>query len=246
MNKTLIFPSLAAASLFAVSSAFGGAIATPHVAGSLQGWDPASSPMTETFLGSDIWTVTFAGLTATNREEFKITDGTWTTTVPSGPNSWAYTDGAGALTITYDGNTYADGWFTTVDRIGVSTDLGTWTAVGDWQSQVGGADWDNANASTVMTHVGGNIYELTATLAPGSYNWKSVSTGSWDSISSDARNVNTGNMGFTTDAVNNTATFRVDALNGVVQVIVVPEPSTFALILGGLAMVLTVVRRRGK
>lgn len=223
----------------------GGTILTPHVAGSLQGWNPGSNPMTETFLGSDIWTSTFTGLTPGSRHEWKVTDGTWGSTVP-GPNSWLFADGGGNITITYDGNTYADGWSSSTDRLGLSTDPGTWTAVGDWQSQVGGGNWDNANASTLMTALGGGIYELSATLTPGSYSGKAVVSGSWDSISSDTRSVNTANWNFTTDPINNIVTFRVDSFNGISQVTVtaVPEPATFALVGCGLAGLLIYRRRK--
>jgi hypothetical protein len=216
----------------------GGTIATPYVAGSHQGWNEASDPMTETFLGSGIWTRTYTGLTPGARHEWKVTDGTWGLSYP-GPNSWLYADALGSVKITYDGNTYADGWSSSTDRLGLSTDPGTWNAVGDWQSQVGGANWDNANPNTLMTALGGGIYEFTATLAPGSYAWKGVVNGSWDSISWDNRSIGTANWNFTTDAINNTAIFRVDAINGVAQMVVtsVPEPTSLALCgLGALAM----------
>jgi len=215
------------------------AISNPHVAGSMQGWDPGADPMTETAPGSGIYTKTFTGLTANNREEFKITDGTWDNSIP-GPNSWLFTDGVGDVTITYDSNTYADGWSPNVDRLGLSTDPGAWTAVGDWQSQVGGGDWDNANPNTAMAPQGGGIYMLQATLAPGSYNWKAVVTGSWDSISWDARSTNTGNWGFTTDAVNDTVRFWVDSFAGTARIDVLPEPASILLLLGGFPL----LRRR--
>ncbi len=225
------------------SPAMAGTILTPHVAGSLQGWQAGTNPMVETAAGSDIWTATFTGLVPGGREEFKITDGTWTNTYPSA-NSWLYADGAGNVTITYDGNTYADGWSTTMDRLILDTDSPTgWTATGSFQSQIGGADWDNGNPATAMAAMGGGIYSLTAVLAPGTYDWKAVVAGSptWDAISWDNRSVNASNWSFTTDAVNDTVTFQVDAFTGVAQVNVTPEPTTIALLgLGALAL----IRRR--
>ncbi len=223
--------------------AWAGTIATPYVAGSHQGWNPGSDPMTETFAGSDVWQKSYAGLTPGGRYEYKVTNGTWDQNLPAPGNSWFYADGAGNITITYDGNTYADGWSPTLDRFGLSTDPGTWTAVGDWQSQVGGGNWDNANPFTSMTSLGGGIYDFIATLTPGNYNWKAVVTGtsSWDAISWDCRSVNSSNWGFTTDATNNTVRFVVDSYTGVAKTLVVPEPSALALLaFGGLAL----LRRR--
>lgn len=225
--------------------ASGGTIATPYIAGSHQGWNPGSDPMTETFLGSGIWTRSYTGLTPNTRYEWKVTDGTWGLSYP-GPNSWLFTDAAGKVTITYDGNTYADGWSSITDRLGLSTDPGSWNAVGDWQSQVGGANWDNANPNTLMTALGGGIYQFSATLAPGNYAWKGVVNGSWDSISFDNRSVGTANWNFTTDAINNTAIFRVDAIKGVAQLVVtaVPEPTSLTLLGLGATLVIGRLRRR--
>jgi hypothetical protein len=215
------------------------AILTPHVAGDFQGWDPGANPMIETFPGSGIWAASFTGLGAGARHEFKITDGTWNNSFP-GPNSWLYADGSGGVTIWYDINTYADGWSPTTERLALSTDPGTWTAVGDWQHFVGGGDWDNANPATAMAPQGGGIYKLQATLPPGNYNWKAVVTGSWDSISWDNRSVNTANWGFTTDAVNDTVVFWVNSFAGTAKYDLVPEPAALL----GLGLLGLVLRRR--
>jgi hypothetical protein len=215
------------------------AIATPHLAGSLQGWNPSANPMVETAPGSGIWTATFTGLTPGNREEFKVTDGTWDNTYP-GANSWLHVGPGGDITISYDTNVYADGWSPTTERLGLSHDIGTWTAVGNWQSQVGGGDWSNDNPATAMTPIGGGVYQLTATLLPGSYDWKAVVTGSWDSISWDNRSINTANWNFVTDAVNDTVVFEVNGLAGTARVTVIPEPASLAL----LALGLLALRRR--
>lgn len=206
-------------------------ITNPHVAGSFQGWDPAANPMSEVSAG--VWEASFTGLTPSNREEFKITNGTWDETYP-GANSWLFTDADGAITITYDTNTYDDGWAPNVDRLGLSTDPGTWTAVGDWQG------WDASNPATEMAAQGGGIYMYEQVFDPGEHLWKAVVTGSWDSISWDGRSINTANMTFVTDDVNDTARLWVNAFDGTVKVDVVPEPASLL----GLALLGLMLRRR--
>ncbi len=209
-------------------------ITNPHVAGDFQGWDPGANPMTETSPGSGIWQASFTSLGANARHEFKITDGTWNNSFPSA-NSWLYADGNGNITISYDTNTYNDGWSPTTERLGLTADPGAWTAVGDFVSALGGNNWTNNDPHGAMTPEGNGIYKLEAVLPPGSYNWKAVVTGTWDSISWDARSINTANWAFTTDPVNDTAIFWVNAFAGTARIDVVPEPATvLALALAGL------------
>jgi alpha-amylase len=206
------------AGLTLVVTVYAGTIPTPHVAGEFQGWNPGANPMAETFPGSDIWSVTFSGLAANTRYEFKITDGTWGNSIPV-ENSWLYSGGDGSVTITYDGNTYTDGWYPASDRIGLDTDPGTWTATGNFLSQIGGVNWNNADAAGTMAAQGGGIYALTVTgLLPGSYSWKTVKSGSWDSISSDSRSINTANATFITTLATSNVMLYVDAFNGTVKV----------------------------
>lgn len=212
---------------------------TPYyVAGDFNGWNAAGNVMTETSPGSGIWQVSLN--MSTGRHEFKITEGDWSWNVPGSGNSWLYTDGSGNVTITYDANTYADGWTPASGRIGVNIDPGTWTAVGDWQG------WNNANPATAMSALGGGIYDLAYVIASvGTYQYKAVDTGSWDAIGSDSRSVNANTLNFTTTDPNQTVDFFVNALNGTIQVDVepIPEPASVALLgLGGL--VLLALRRR--
>lgn len=212
-----------------------------YVAGDFQGWTAGANVMTETSPGSGIWQETFGGMAANSRHEFKITGADWSWSYP-GPNSWLYADGLGNVTLTYDANAYADGWAGGSQRIGVSVDKGTWTAVGDW-----GNGWNNANPLTAMTAQGGGIYELAYVIAaPGSYQYKAVDTGAWDAIGNDSRNVNGGTWLFNTTDPNQTVDFFVNALNGTIKVdvVAVPEPSTLALLGAGLAGLFCLRRRQ--
>lgn len=208
-----------------------GTIATPHVAGSMQGWDAGANPMVETASGSDIWTATFT-VGANERHEFKITDGTWDNSYP-GPNSWFYADADGNITITYDGNTYADGWMPSVDRIGLSADTGSWTVAGDFQG------WDNTAGN--MTPMGGGKYSFSQALTAGEYYFKAVVTGSWDSIGEYDRSINTGNL-YANLASDGILNVYVDNSAGTVMFEVVPEPATMALL--GLGSLVAIRRKK--
>jgi hypothetical protein len=226
MKKLLIITAISTVLTFP-------ALADYYVAGSMDGWaGPNSYLMTD--LGGGIYQRIFTGLTP-GRYEFKVTDGTWGWNYP-GANSWLYTDGSGNVTITYDVNTYADGWSATSQRIGLNVDPGSWTAAGDFQG------WNNAAGN--MVPLGGGIYECTVSTV-GTWNWKPVVTGSWDSISWDNRSVGTANWVVTVNP-GEEAHLYVDALKGVakVDIVAVPEPSTLALCaLSGLAM-LMVARKK--
>jgi hypothetical protein len=204
-----------------------------YIAGDFNGWSANGNVMTETSPGSGIWQVNLTGVSA-GRHEFKVTEGDWSWSFP-GPNSWLYAPGSGNIMITYDVNTYADGWSATSQRIGLNADPGTWTAVGDWQG------WNNADPTTAMAALGGGIYEYSIS-TPGSYNWKACVTGSWDSISWDNRSVGTANWAFTVNS-GEQANLYVDAFKGVARVDIVPEPSTLA-VLGLSSLVMLVAARK--
>jgi hypothetical protein len=236
MKKLVIIIAVSAALVLPALAQSG----TYYVTGDFNGWNAAGNLMTE--ISSGIWQVNVTGL-STGRHEFKVTEGDWDWNVP-GANSWLYTDASGNVTITYDSNTYADGWSSASGRIGVNVDPGTWTAVGDWQSSV----WNNADPATAMTAQGGGIYELQYTIgSTGTYQYKAVDTGSWDAIGSDARSINAGTLLFTTTDANQLVDFYVNALNGTIKadVVSVPEPSTLVLCgLSGLAILLGVRKRK--
>ncbi len=217
--RTLAF-TIAAALLLAPSA---GAF---YVAGTFNGWNPAGNLMTD--LGGGVWSLDLT-LGANERHEYKITTGDWSAAWPQSGNAWFVTGPDGAIRLTYDTNTYADGWRNETRRLGVSTAPTTWTAVGDWQG------WNNANPTTAMSPVGGGIYSFQTTLAPGWYQYKAVITGSWDAIGADARSVNADTIWFETTPGNDQVTFWVDALTGTVKVDVVPEPGSAVALASALA-----------
>jgi hypothetical protein len=181
----------------------------PYVAGDMNGWSEFADPMLQVAPG--IYEITFY-LDPFTRYEFKITDGTWDNCLPAA-NSWCYTDAGGAITITYDANAYDDGWAPAWDRIGLSVDPNSWTAVGSWQG------WDPNNPASIMQPLGGGIYRYQGSGLPaGVYYWKAVVTGGWDSISWDARSVHPADMQFGVADEAESFELYVNALNGTVMV----------------------------
>ena len=148
--------------------------------------------------------------------EFKVASEDWASSYPSS-NSWLETTAASqAVTVTFDTNTHTDGWQPASNIIGVSTEPGTWTAVGDWQG------WANDNPDTRLIDQGGGLYSLTAPIpTPGSYSYKMVKTGSWNAVGADGRSIDAANASFTTTTAGQKVTFTVDALAGRIQA--VPE-----------------------
>ena len=234
--------------LFASSILAAIAIAVPamaqtyplYVTGAFDGWTgtgPVMTLVSGTPGSTAIWQANVA--MPLGRNEFKITEGDWGWTAPGSGNGWTYTDGAGNTTITYDQNTYADGWSPASGRLSSNFDPGTWTAVGDWQGFV-----NNAPADT-MTSLGGGIYELSTTIAtPGTYQYKAVDTGSWDAIGADGLSINANTLAFTTVNPNQQVDMLVNASNGTIETVLVPEPSTIGLVVVGLLGALTIRRRK--
>lgn len=192
----------------AVVGLAGPVYAAYYVAGDFNGWNAAGQEMTDN--GDGTYTATVIGLSL-GRHEFKITQGTWDWNYPPA-NSWLFADETGVVTITFNTNTVSDGWLPATNRIGLSTDPGTWTIAGSFQG------WSNSNPATAMTPLGAGFYRLTQTLSPGTYQWKAVVTGSWDSISTDTRSVGTADASLVVNPGEEEVQFYVDALIGVVGI----------------------------
>ncbi len=156
------------------------------------------------------------------RHEFKVATEDWSVNYPPSGNSWLDTAVPDEIvTITFDTNFYGDGWQPETNIIGVSTEPGAWTAVGDWQG------WNNADPATAMAALGGGVYELTTAVAsPGVHEYKAVKTGAWDAIGADGRSVNAGTLNFETVEAGQSVTFSVDAHAGRVTVEVAAVPPT--------------------
>ena len=204
-----------------------------YLAGDFNGWTSNGQEMTDNLDGT--YTATVSGLDAGSRHEFKVTDGTWDWARPESGNSWLFADGSGECTVTFNTNTPGDGWLPEVNRIGLSTDPGAWTIVGDFTG------WGNADPAWAMDSLGGGMYSLTKTIAAGGYNWKATVTGSWDALGWDGRSINAWNawLELTEEAE---VIFTVDAYGGMIKAEVVPEPATMTLF--GLGFLLTSMRRR--
>jgi glycosidase len=195
-----------------------------YARGDFNGWG-TSDPMYDdgthgdAVAGDGVYTALVTVATA-GRYAFKVDSEDWSTGYPTSGNSWLDTTSDGeVVTITFDTNTYADDWLPETNIIGVSTEPGAWTAVGDWQG------WDNANPVTAMTALGDGMYEFTTSIAsPGTYQYKAVKTGTWDAIGADGRSVNASTATFETTITDQGVTFTVDALAGRVQVAVEEPP----------------------
>jgi hypothetical protein len=205
-------------------------VSAPMLAGDFNGWDAAANPMND--LGGGLWDYTITGVGAGTYQQFKVTDDTWGSTAPAA-NSWYSADGAGEVTITFNTNVVSDGWLPEQFRVGVSTEPGAWSLVGDFNS------WNNADPAQAMTDLTGGIYAITQIMAAGNWNLKPVATASWDGIGTDGRSIDAWNYNLVL-ASPTEVTVSVDAFAGTMKVDVVPEPATMALL--GLGAML--IRRK--
>ena len=218
--------------VFAASPLF----ADAFIPGEFNGWDN-TTPMTD--LGGGVYEYVVTGFiddTLPTNFVLLSESGNWDSKyIPSG-DQWCYADANGDITITLDTNTYDDSWYPQTNRVGATSWTTDWTAVGDWQG------WDNANAATAMTDLGGGMFMYeTSGLSAGEHWYKAVSTGTWNAIGGDGLSVNADNFGFMVNDPSETVQFYVDPSAGVLSVNVIPEPMSLALLaLGSLA----IIRRR--
>lgn len=189
-------------------------VSQPYITGDFNGWDPGAIAMTETAPESGIWTYTISGLSPGQYQQFKITPGDWSTTAPSA-NSWYNADATGQVTITFNSNVVSDGWLPAQYRVGVSTEPGSWSLVGDFNG------WNNADPTQVMTSLGGGFYAITETFAAGTYNLKPTHTGMWDAVGTDGRSIDAKNYALSL-ASESEVTVYVDAFNGTMGIGNVP------------------------
>jgi glycosidase len=195
-----------------------------YVRGDFNGWgtaDPMYDDGThgDALAGDGIYTALVTVATA-GRYEFKVATDDWSVSFPGSGNSWLGTNADGqVVTVTFDTNTYTDGWLPETNIIGLSTEPGAWTAVGDWQG------WDNASPATAMTAQGDGVYELTTSItSPGTHQYKAVKTGTWDAVGADGRSVNASTATFETTVADQDVALTVDVLAGRIRVAVEEPP----------------------
>lgn len=233
-------------SIFAAAAAAltlcGVAQADFYAVGSTNGWDINGAPaMVEGPAG--VWTYAYSD--APNAKaiyNIVATLGDWGSQVyPS--DTWTYADGAGNASLTLDTNTYNDGWSPASNRLYASNiPHSSWTVTGGFLGTIGGSDWDNGSPQGLMSF-NGSYFTWSAIIPDGTYDFKIVGTGSWDSISV-ARSTaeNAPNDQFTTGGGLNYVRVEVDPANGRSRVYVAPAPGTAAFV--GIAGVLGLRRRR--
>lgn len=187
-------------------------------------WDPPTAPlMVETAVGSGIYEVDFDFDYGTNGDlsgtgfAFKILNSPDTSPAWGDPEVTPQdvpfdADADGMMTIRLDTNTYDDGYFPTTNRVAILDDYTTWTAVGNFQTQLGSAtDFNNSFAGTAMTLTDPGVYALTTTIpTAGSYTWRAVKTGTFNGVGTNGRSGNANNMSFNTFEDDQEVTFEID------------------------------------
>ncbi|TWT97757.1 hypothetical protein Pla108_19090 [Botrimarina colliarenosi] len=177
-------------------------------------WTPATAPMlTESSPGSGIYELDFDLDYATNGNlsgtsyGFKILSNVnggaveWSDVQLTPNDAWFVADADGQMTIRINTNAAIDdGYFPNTNRVAILDDVSTWTAIGNFQTQLGSAtDYNNAFAGTEMLLTSPGVYSLTTTIpTAGAYNWRAVNTGTFDGVGTDGRWNNAANLSFNT------------------------------------------------
>ncbi len=177
------------------------ALAGPSVVGSMQGWDPADPAYDLAINGNGVWVLTktlVAGF-----YEYKVTEtDAWDGNDFPGPNQ--------SFTLASDGPVT---WYVNLGgTVGVKEgdefvfhSPNPPIMVGDFQSELGGSDWDQTDTvNTVMTDADlDDVWEFTAVVAPaGPYQGKVVLNNNWDQSTGD-------NASFSSDGIS-PVTFTYD------------------------------------
>jgi hypothetical protein len=123
---------------------------------SSEGWDTSGAEMTETPLGSGVHRRCVSFDTAPSTPIYwraqNITDSG--RSYPGGPgvNAWVKHDSATSIELVFDENAHGDGWLPDGNFLfQIPTYIGSaYTVVGDFQSEIGGSDWDALSTLTIM------------------------------------------------------------------------------------------------
>ncbi len=147
-----------------------------HIAGSFQGWDPSSTPLTDK--GSGIWEVTIQMAPGTYDYAF-INGKGWGNKEPdqascfSGGNRKVVVTGGIKLPTVKFGKCQP--------KVTLRVDLSNEAAVSPNGVHVAGAFQGWNPSATPMTLVGNNVYEVTLEMSAGTYGYKFVNGNAWGS-----------------------------------------------------------------
>src|ERR1035437_3153113 len=181
-----------------------------NVAGDFNGWNNVGNPMYDDgsngdlIAGDGIFSVDIT-IATPGRYTWKVTGwGVWDPAFPPS-NSWLITTTPDQVVkITFNTNTISDSWMPNVNIVNADDNPGPIVAVGDWQCC--------NNAGPQVMHddglegdavAGDGIFTYHAVIASvGTYQYKPVVQGSWDSWGTDSRNIDATTQAFTTTIPN--------------------------------------------
>jgi len=236
--------SLVFTSLLALS-----AKADIYIAGSYQGWSPATGTVMSD-LGGGIYGVTISGLTAGSQHEFKILDDlggskAWGNPEWTVDNNWFTVGSSGNITVRLNTNIGSTGQNNS--NVGISSEGWTPQLVGDFMNEAGGAgDWNPANPIFNMSGAGANVWEKTLTISTaGTYQVKVTDGSGWDrQYGNGGFWANPGTYSFTTTTANEQVLFSFNSLTPNINITSVPEPGFLGLMTAAGGLVFAARRRR--